>query len=69
MRAQLKQLRRYVIVDSLIVRALLTLPDVVSQCMLAVPIWLLYEARVLASAVLARRADADAARANHFKGQ
>ena len=41
--AKLREIRRYVIVGAFIAGAILTPPDVVSQFMLAVPLWLLYE--------------------------
>jgi sec-independent protein translocase protein TatC len=44
--AKLREIRRYVIVGAFIVGAILTPPDVVSQFMLAVPLWLLYEAGI-----------------------
>ena len=40
---KLKSIRGYVIVGAFVVGAVFTPPDVVSQCMLAVPLWLLYE--------------------------
>jgi len=43
----LKEARSYVIVGAFIIGAILTPPDVISQVMLAVPLWLLYEAGVL----------------------
>ena len=45
--AALKEARSYVIVGAFIIGAILTPPDVISQVMLAVPLWLLYEAGVL----------------------
>jgi sec-independent protein translocase protein TatC len=39
----LKEARPYMIVGAFIVGAILTPPDVISQIMLAVPLWLLYE--------------------------
>jgi len=51
-RDKLKELRPYVIVGCFIVGALLTPPDVLSQSLLAVPMWLLYELGVLVSAWL-----------------
>ena len=41
--AKLKEVRPYVIVGAFVVGAVFTPPDVLSQVMLAVPIWLLYE--------------------------
>lgn len=51
-RDKLKELRPYVIVGCFIIGALLTPPDVLSQSLLAVPMWLLYELGVLVSAWL-----------------
>jgi sec-independent protein translocase protein TatC len=45
--AKLKEIRPYVIVGAFIVGALLTPPDVVSQFMLAIPLWLLYEVGIV----------------------
>ena len=41
--AQLKEARGYVIVGAFIIGAIFTPPDILSQFMLAVPMWLLYE--------------------------
>jgi sec-independent protein translocase protein TatC len=45
--AKLKQARPYVIVGAFVVGAIFTPPDVVSQSMLALPLWLLYESGVV----------------------
>jgi len=45
--AKLREVRPYMIVGAFIVGAIFTPPDVVSQCMLAVPLWLLYEAGIV----------------------
>jgi sec-independent protein translocase protein TatC len=45
--AQLKEARSYVIVGAFIIGAIFTPPDIISQFMLAVPLWLLYEAGIL----------------------
>ena len=45
--AQLKESRSYVIVGAFVLGAIFTPPDIVSQCMLAVPLWLLYELGLL----------------------
>jgi sec-independent protein translocase protein TatC len=47
-RDQLKRGRRYAIVIAFVVAAVLTPPDVVSQLLLAVPLWLLYEVSLIA---------------------
>ncbi len=45
--AKLREIRPYVIVGSFVVGAIFTPPDVLSQTMLALPLWLLYELGVL----------------------
>ena len=45
--AQLKEARGYVIVGAFIIGAIFTPPDIISQFMLALPLWLLYEAGVV----------------------
>ncbi|OIR11424.1 Sec-independent protein translocase protein TatC [mine drainage metagenome] len=45
--AKLREVRPYVIVGAFVVGAIFTPPDVVSQCMLALPLWLLYEAGIV----------------------
>ena len=54
----LKEARPYVIVGAFIVGAILTPPDVISQIMLAIPLWFLYEAGVLVSRFVAPRQEA-----------
>jgi sec-independent protein translocase protein TatC len=44
---KLKAIRPYVIVGAFVVGAIFTPPDVVSQLLLAVPLWLLYELGIL----------------------
>ena len=41
--AKLKEIRPYVIVGAFVIGAIFTPPDMVSQIMLAVPLWILYE--------------------------
>ena len=48
----LKEIRSYVIVGAFVVGAIFTPPDVISQVMLAVPLWLLYEAGILAAGMV-----------------
>ncbi|QDQ26484.1 twin-arginine translocase subunit TatC [Chitinimonas arctica] len=50
--AKLREIRPYVIVAAFVIAAIVTPPDVLSQVMLAVPLWLLYELGVLLSAWL-----------------
>jgi len=55
--ATLKEIRSYVIVGAFIAGAILTPPDVISQFMLAVPLWLLYEAGILAAGFLGSKSE------------
>lgn len=52
--AKLRSIRRYVIVGAFIAGAILTPPDVISQFMLAIPLWILYEAGIWISVWLTR---------------
>jgi sec-independent protein translocase protein TatC len=45
-RALVQKMRRYAIVGIVVVAAVLTPPDVVSQICLALPMWLLFEAGI-----------------------
>lgn len=45
--AQLREARPYVVVSAFVIGAIFTPPDVVSQFMLAMPLWLLYEAGIV----------------------
>ena len=45
--AQLKEARAYVVVGAFVVGAIFTPPDIVSQFMLAIPLWVLYESGLL----------------------
>ena len=57
---KLKEARPYVIVGAFIVGAVFTPPDVLSQVMLALPLWLLYEIGVFLARFVARaREEAD----------
>ena len=50
--AQLKEARGYVIVGAFVLGAIFTPPDIISQFMLAVPLWLLFELGLLAAPFL-----------------
>ena len=50
--AKLRDIRPYVIVGAFVVGAVFTPPDVVSQLLLAFPLWLLYELGILVSSVM-----------------
>jgi len=52
---QLREWRGYAVVGIFVVAAVITPPDVVSQLMLAIPMCLLYEAGIVASALVAKR--------------
>lgn len=54
--ATLRKGRPYVIVGAFVVGMLLTPPDMFSQTILAVPVWLLFEAGVLVASLLSKRA-------------
>lgn len=55
---KLREVRPYVIVGAFVIGAIFTPPDMVSQIMLAVPLWLLYELGVVVSNFLVKRAEA-----------
>ncbi|MFN3580981.1 MAG: twin-arginine translocase subunit TatC [Pseudomonas sp.] len=50
--AKLKRIRAYVVVGCFVVGMVLTPPDVISQALLAVPMWLLYEVGILFSQLI-----------------
>jgi sec-independent protein translocase protein TatC len=52
---KLREIRSYVIVGAFIIGAIFTPPDVVSQIMLAVPLWLLYEIGIVAARLMERK--------------
>jgi sec-independent protein translocase protein TatC len=56
---KLKAARPYVIVGAFVIGAIFTPPDVVSQLLLAVPLWLLYELGILLARLIgtARKPD------------
>jgi sec-independent protein translocase protein TatC len=49
---KLKEVRSYVLVGAFVIGAIFTPPDVVSQFMLAVPLYLLYEVGIVVARVL-----------------
>ena len=53
--AKLREVRPYVVVGAFVVGAIFTPPDVVSQSMLALPLWLLYEAGIIVAAWVGRK--------------
>lgn len=56
--AKLRRVRPYVIVGAFVVAAIVTPPDALSQLLLAVPLWLLFELGVLLAWVVGGRAAA-----------
>jgi len=57
---KLKEARPYVIVGAFIVGAVFTPPDVISQVMLALPLWLLYEIGIVMARFVSRAAETSA---------
>jgi sec-independent protein translocase protein TatC len=51
--AKLREWRPYVIVGAFVVGAIFTPPDVISQLMMAIPLWLLYELGIVVGAAVA----------------
>ncbi len=64
---KLREVRPYVIVGAFVIGAIFTPPDVVSQIMLAVPLWLLYELGILVAAMMVKKARASATEAPEYK--
>lgn len=58
---KLREIRPYVIVGAFVVGAVFTPPDVMSQFMLAVPLWLLYELGIMLAAFMVRQTPASVA--------
>jgi sec-independent protein translocase protein TatC len=56
---QLKSFRPYFIVGAFVIAAVVTPPDVLSQCLLAVPLVLLYEAGIIVARMIGRPAAED----------
>ena len=53
----LKSKRPYIVVGCFVVGMLLTPPDLISQSLLAIPMWLLFEAGILMSKVMGKKSD------------
>ncbi|MDD2933666.1 MAG: twin-arginine translocase subunit TatC [Methylotenera sp.] len=53
--AQLKEARGYVVVGAFVIGAIFTPPDIISQFMLAVPMWLLYELGIVVAKLTGRK--------------
>ena len=52
---KLKEYRPYVIVGAFVIGAIFTPPDVVSQILLALPLWILYELGILVSVAISKK--------------
>lgn len=61
---QLVEKRSYVIVGAFVIGMILSPPDVISQTLLAVPMWLLFEVGVMVSRIIMRRKQEREQRAN-----
>ena len=55
---KLREIRPYVIVGAFVVGAVFTPPDVISQLMLAVPLWVLYELGIVFANMMGKAEDA-----------
>lgn len=53
--AALREARAYVVVGAFVIGAIFTPPDVISQVMLAVPLWVLYEAGILVASLIQKK--------------
>jgi len=63
---KLRQVRPYVVVGAFIIAAVVTPPDVMSQLLLAVPLWLLYELGLILAAIFIRKTAAPEADPEHL---
>jgi len=63
---KLRQVRPYVVVGAFIIAAVVTPPDVMSQLLLAVPLWLLYELGLILAAIFIRKTTASEADPEHL---
>ncbi len=52
--AKLREIRPYVIVGAFVVGAIFTPPDIISQFMLAIPLWVLYELGIVIAALITK---------------
>ena len=55
--AALKDARGYVVVGAFVIGAIFTPPDIISQFMLAVPMWLLYELGIVVAALTGKKTE------------
>lgn len=52
--AKLREIRPYVVVGAFVIGAIFTPPDVISQFMLAIPLWILYELGIIVAAAITK---------------
>lgn len=52
--AKLREIRPYIIVGAFVIGAIFTPPDVISQFMLATPLWVLYELGIIVAAMISK---------------
>jgi sec-independent protein translocase protein TatC len=52
--AKLREIRPYVVVGAFVVGAIFTPPDIISQFMLAMPLWVLYELGIVVASMISR---------------
>ncbi|HLD64949.1 MAG TPA: twin-arginine translocase subunit TatC [Pseudomonas sp.] len=57
--AYLRKIRPYVIIGCFVVGMVLTPPDIFSQTMLAIPMWLLFELGIIAGSLIRKRSEHD----------
>lgn len=57
--SKFKEMRPYVVVGAFVVGAIFTPPDVISQTMLAIPLWFLYELGIFVAGWLVKRKPAE----------
>lgn len=53
--AKLREIRPYVVVGAFVIGAIFTPPDVISQFMLAMPLWVLYELGIIVASMISKR--------------
>ena len=65
--AKLREIRPYVIVGAFVLGAIFTPPDVISQLMLAVPLWVLYELGILVASLMSKAQPAESGAAGEIE--
>jgi sec-independent protein translocase protein TatC len=56
---KLREIRPYVVVGAFVIGAIFTPPDIVSQFMLAIPIWILYEVGIVLASMMVKARTAE----------